>query len=119
VAENKITRQPARAWNPRPKWFLDDKTCNFHSNERGHDIFKCPVLWQSIEGLIEQGYLNFSHAEAPNTIFNPLPGHKDPEVNTLSSEQVGEEFHEAPSSGTGLSGPLPIAPEVSAWLIIP
>jgi hypothetical protein len=87
LAENRITRLPARIWSQQPAWYIEGKSCDFHSNELGHDIFKCPVLRRSIEDLIEQGYLKFSPLEPPNTIVNPLPKHQGPVINMVSQDQ--------------------------------
>jgi hypothetical protein len=53
-------------------------------------VFKCPPLRLAIESLIEQGYLKFAPADAPNTVNSPLLNHEEPAVNMLSRDQSTE-----------------------------
>jgi hypothetical protein len=75
TAENKIMRRPARTWDFRPTWFDGNRVCVFHSGERGHDIFRCPALRDTVEGLIQQGSLKFAPLGGPNIVLNPSSGH--------------------------------------------
>jgi hypothetical protein len=90
LMESKIVRRPARIWDSQPTWFDEIKVCDFHSNERGHDIFTCPPLRGAIEGLIKQGSLGFASIEGSYAVNSPFPDHENSEVIMMSLDQAGE-----------------------------
>ncbi|XP_022735589.1 uncharacterized protein LOC111288912 [Durio zibethinus] len=73
---------------PFPKWYDPNAHCDYHYRNPGHSIEHCTALKRKVQGLINEGVLNFdtSQQETPNVNGNPLSNHTRPSINALPIE---------------------------------
>ncbi|XP_022736187.1 uncharacterized protein LOC111289419 [Durio zibethinus] len=75
---------------PFPKWYDPNAHCDYHYGNPGHSTENCTALKRKVQGLINEGVLNFDTSQqgTPNVNGNPLPNHTRPSINALIDGQT-------------------------------
>lgn len=74
--------------------FNPSQRCSYHSGAPGHDTQDCWSLKHKIQNLIDSGEIVIASPDQPNVQANPLPQHKEENVNTISSESTDSSLPE-------------------------
>ena len=53
---------------PYPKWYNENTSCDYHSDNRGHSTEDCTALKRSVHDLIKAEALAFDDEDIPNVL---------------------------------------------------
>ena len=63
--------------------FDPSKRCDYHFGVKGHTLEECVHLRHQIQDLINNKLIQFDNMAGLNVSNNPLPHHKETNVNTI------------------------------------
>ena len=72
---------------PYPRWYNENASCDYHSDNRGHSLEGCTALKWKVGDFIKKRELTFEDEDVPNVNGNPLSNHEGPKVNVVESSQ--------------------------------